>query len=60
MFYRGETFREKYKRIREIRACLSSVPVLALTATANQVMLRQIEACLGVVDFRVVAEVPNR
>lgn len=58
--FRGESFRSDYKRVSEVRAVLGNVPVLAMTATGTPSMLSSIGEVLGIPDFKIVAEVPNR
>ena len=62
IFYRGKTFREDYLKVPSLRVILPNCPVMALTATTTQEMVKDILKTLHIseceMDF--VAIVPDR
>ena len=50
MFFRGKDFRQDYSRLKMVCALFPSVPLLALTATANKQDREEIKEVLGLSD----------
>ena len=50
MFFRGKDFRQDYSRLKMVCALSPSVPLLALTATANKQDREEIKEVLGLSD----------
>jgi superfamily II DNA helicase RecQ len=49
-----------YKEIRSLRASISDAVVLAVTATATDAIMAEVEEILGVSDFQKILKLPNR
>ncbi len=61
IYYRGTGFRPEYKALGCLRAILPCTPVLALTATANTHMMKDIADSLHLPDsLCTVTLVPDR
>ena len=60
MFYRGKDFRQDYSRLKMVCALFPSVPLLALTATANKQDRKEIREVLGLSDCVDISVSPDR
>ena len=60
MFCRGKDFRQDYSRLKMVCALFPSVPLLALTATANKQDRKEIREVLGLSDCVDITVSPDR
>ena len=59
--YRGETFRQDFARIGELRSIiLNGVKIMALTATASNSLREQIMKTLGMRNASIISISPNK
>ena len=59
--YRGTDFRPAYREVSVLRSLIPpETPMAILTATANQDMVDDITTLLNLVDYKIVAAVPDR
>ena len=60
MFFRGKDFRQDYSRLKMVCALFPSVPLLALTATANKQDREEIKEVLGLSECVDIIVSPDR
>ena len=60
MFFRGKDFRQDYSHLKMVCALFPSVPLLALTATANKQDREEIKEVLGLSDCVDIIVSPDR